>query len=118
MMNLRVLLRQGVSPLSLSSWPVSAVTRSPLSTSASMMDRQRQPTGRAGMPSPYLRTPFFHERAPPPGVDLSLQERLDELYPKNPLKGDRVNIGFAAESNSRYNVDMILSGCKGEVYRM
>ena len=70
------------------------------------------------MPSPYLRTPFFHERAPPPGVDLSLQERLDELYPKNPLKGDRVNIGFAAESNSRYNVDMILSGCKGEVYRM
>merc|ERR1719480_500084 len=53
------------------------------------------------MPSPYLRTPFFHERAPPPGVDLSLQERLEELYPKNPLRGDRVNIGFAAETNSR-----------------
>ena len=68
---------------------------------AGCVGRRGQATGRAGMPSPYLRTPFFHERAPLPGVDLSLQERLDELYPKNPIKGDRVNIGFAAESNSR-----------------
>ena len=101
MMNLRVILRQGVSPLSLACWSVSSVSKSSLSTSASMRDRQRQPTGKAGMPSPYLRTPFFHERAPPPGVDLSLQERLDELYPKNPLRGDRVNVGFATESSSK-----------------
>jgi len=101
MINMRVILRRGVSPLSLACWPVSSVSKSSLSTSASMRDRQRQPTGKAGMPSPYLRTPFFHERAPPPGVDLSLQERLDELYPKNPLRGDRVNIGFAAESSSK-----------------
>ena len=92
MIHLRVFcLRQGVS----------SIPRASLSTSVAVCDRSRQATGRAGMPSPYLRTPFFHERAPLPGVDLSLQERLDELYPKNPIKGDRVNIGFAAESNSR-----------------
>ena len=53
------------------------------------------------MPSPWLRTPFFHERGPPAGVDKSLQERLDDLYSSDPERGERVDIGFAgAESSS------------------
>ena len=73
----------------------------PLSLSARVSDRSRQPTGRAGMPSPWLRTPFFHERGPPAGVDKSLQERLDDLYSSDPERGERVDIGFAgAESSS------------------
>lgn len=52
------------------------------------------------MPSPWLRTPFFHERGPAPGIDLSLQERLDVLYDKEPHIGERVNIGFAAPDKS------------------
>jgi len=55
-------------------------------------DRQRQPTGRAGTPSPWNRTPFFHERGPGAGVDLSLQDRLARLDTDN--KGERVDIGF------------------------
>jgi len=65
-----------------------------LHTSCQMLDATRQPTGRAGHISPWNRTPFFHERGPPVGVDLSLQERLDELYPEDPIKGERVDIGF------------------------
>ena len=65
------------------------------SLSARACDRSRQPTGRAGMPSPWLRTPFFHERGPPAGVDKSLQERLDDLYGSDPERGERVDIGFA-----------------------
>ena len=72
-----------------------------LSVSSLVSDRSRQPTGRAGMPSPWLRTPFFHERGPPAGVDKSLQERLDELYRSNPVRAERVDIGFApAQSKS------------------
>ena len=95
----RVLCRQ--CPVS----PLYHVSRSGLSTSTPCQDRRTQPTGRAGMPSPYLRTPFFHERGLPPGVDLSLQERLEELYPKDPVKGDRVNIGFAPETSKSNSKD-------------
>ena len=95
----RVLCRQ--CPVS----PLYHVSRSGLSTSTPTQERRTQPTGKAGMPSPWLRTPFFHERGPPPGVDLSLQERLDELYPKDPVKGDRVNIGFALESSKSSSRD-------------
>ena len=49
-----------------------------------------------------MRDPFFHERGPPPGVDKSLQERLDELYPSDPMKGDRVDIGFAPEAVEKW----------------
>ena len=76
---------------------------SPLSTTPVIRDKTRQPTGRQGMPSPWMRVPFFHERGPPPGVDKSLQERLDELYKQNSHLGDRVDIGFASDNNkSRY----------------
>ena len=72
-----------------------------LSLSVSVSDRSRQPTGRAGMPSPWLRTPFFHERGPPVGLDMNLQERLDELYSSEPWRGERLDIGFAGlESKS------------------
>ena len=74
--------------------------RQSLSTCPCLHDRHKQPTGRAGMPSPWLRTPFFHERGPAPGIDLSLQERLDVLYDKEPHIGERVNIGFAAPDKS------------------
>jgi len=71
----------------------------PLHTTTQVLDRLTQPTGRAGHISPWNRTPFFHERAPPVGVDLSLQERLDELYPGDPVKGERVDIGFKSEKS-------------------
>ena len=35
----------------------------------------RQATGMAGHVSPYIRIPFFHERGPGVGIDLSLQAR-------------------------------------------
>jgi len=50
-------------------------------------------SGMAGQPSPTLTTPYFHERGPGVGVDLSLQERLDELFEKENNK-IRVDIGF------------------------
>ena len=49
-----------------------------------------------------MRDPFFHERGPPPGVDKSLQERLDELYPSDPMKGDRVDIGGGGKVGVKY----------------
>ena len=77
-------------------------------------DRSRQPTGRGGTISPYRRLPFVQDRGPrkllffpllrtpelsnmvhsrlsfpAPGVDLSLQERLDKLFPDD---GPRVKI--------------------------
>jgi len=57
-------------------------------------DRSRQPTGRGGTISPYRRLPFVQDRGPPPGVDLSLQERLDKLFPDD---GPKVDIGFKRE---------------------
>jgi len=55
--------------------------------------RGRQPTGMASHVSPYIRIPFFHERGPGVGVDLTLQERMDELFSKENNQ-ERVNIGF------------------------
>jgi len=61
-------------------------------------DRQRQPTGRAGQISPWIRTPFAKDRGPPIGVDKSLQERLDELYSTSkPKFNERVDVGFRSE---------------------
>jgi len=79
-----------------------------LHTSSVCWDRQRQPTGRAGHPSPWIRTPFFHERGPPVGVDKSLQERLSDLYPEDPVKGEKVNIGFKPEKSES-------SGGRGQI---
>lgn len=66
-----------------------------LGTSHVTRDRMKQPTGRAGHVSPWQRVPFFHERAPPLGVDKSLQERLDDLYVKDVVTDQKVDIGFA-----------------------
>jgi len=66
-------------------------------TSRVVWDRQRQPTGRAGHVSPWIRTPFFDERGPAIGVDKSLQERLTDMYPEDPIRGERVNIGFRTD---------------------
>ena len=65
-----------------------------LHTTPAKNDRNRQPTGRGGTISPYVRIPFVEDRGPPPGVDLSLQERLDNLFPND---GPRVDIGFKRE---------------------
>jgi len=70
-----------------------------LHTSCQVCDPRTQPTGRAGHITPWLRTPFFHERGPPVGVDMSLQERLDELYVGDGLQGERVDIGFKHEKS-------------------
>jgi len=56
-------------------------------------NRARQPTGMAGHASPYIRIPFAYDRGPGVGVDLSLQERLDELF-KDKHNAERVDIGF------------------------
>eukprot|EP00092_Neocalanus_flemingeri_P010114 GFUD01010898.1.p1 GENE.GFUD01010898.1~~GFUD01010898.1.p1 ORF type:complete len:470 (-),score=120.69 GFUD01010898.1:61-1470(-) len=76
--------------------PTSLVYR-PVHTSCVLRDRARQPTGRAGHIRPWMRTPFFHERGPPVGVDKSLQERLEDLYPEDPIKGEKVDIGFKSD---------------------
>jgi len=60
----------------------------------------------AGHVSPYIRIPFFHERGPGVGVDLSLQERLDELY-ADERKADRVDIGFRRVDRDVQNKDTI-----------
>lgn len=59
-----------------------------------------------GHVTPYLRTPFFHERGPGVGVDKSLQERIDDIYQKE-NREDRVDIGFkkvGAESAADKNI--------------
>jgi len=68
-------------------------------TGNALLDRSRQPTGAAGHVSPWRRTPFFHERGPPIGVDLSLQERLDELYAEDDVRGEKIDIGFKQDSS-------------------
>jgi len=72
-------------------------------TCSTFLDRETQPTGRAGHISPWMRTPFFHERGPPPGIDKSLQERLEELYPEDTVSGARVDIGFKSVENEGQN---------------
>lgn len=60
-----------------------------------------QVTGQ-GHVSPYGRIPFFEQRGPGVGIDLSLQERLDELFAKDPRLNQRIDIGFLKETtNSR-----------------
>jgi len=56
--------------------------------------RGRQPTGMASHVSPFIRIPYFHQRGPAAGLDLSLQERMNELFSKE-INQDRVNIGFS-----------------------
>jgi len=60
-----------------------------------------QQTAMGSHVSPYGRIPFFHERGPGIGIDLSLQERLTELFGKDPLLSQRVDIGFLKEKQSR-----------------
>jgi len=78
-----------------------------LHTSCVARDTKRQPTGRAGHVSPWTRTPFFHERAPPIGVDKSLQERLEDLYPEDPIKGEKIDIGFKPERSDTMGKAMV-----------
>lgn len=51
--------------------------------------------------SPYGRIPFFDKRGPGIGFDKSLQERLDELFAKDPELTERIDIGFKKEKHSR-----------------
>jgi len=65
-------------------------------------DKINQQTSPEAHISPYGRIPFFHERGPGIGIDKSLQERLDELFGKDPVLDERVDIGFAKlDSQSR-----------------
>jgi large subunit ribosomal protein L38 len=64
----------------------------------------RQPTGMAGHVSPYIRIPFFDERGPGVGVDLSLQERLDEMF-ANKNGSQRIDIGFKRSTDGLKDLD-------------
>jgi len=66
-----------------------------LTVSCARENQYRQPTGRAGHVSPWNRIPFIHERGPPLGVDKNLQERLNDLFRKDGVTGQKVDIGFA-----------------------
>jgi len=75
-----------------------------------MRGNSRQATGMNGHVSPYIRIPFFHERGPGVGIDMSLQERLDELFHKRNNK-ELIDIGFkrkegkdSSSKNLRQNI--------------